>query len=214
MGWLLRVSSSLGAWLQVVGSLAAGWALNELSQLIRLRREDRRAAGPVVTDLLEIRHQLMTLDAFKKELTKHFPIPAQAQLQLQNWIQALLPAPPKLVERYEEAVSTLAHIDPLTAFRLRGQTMVGPLLTQLRGLAALKQSDSEFWLSAVEPQVLTLLMPHLEELILDVARAHGWSTWWRARCRLRRPHLSESEAAWISEWLAKVKAAASVAAGT
>jgi hypothetical protein len=56
-------------------AVAIGWLLNELSSLIRLRREDRRSAGPVLTDLLEIRHKLITLNEavkeYLKELGKH-----------------------------------------------------------------------------------------------------------------------------------------------
>ena len=195
-------------------TLVLGWALNEVGSLARLRREDRRAAGPVLTDLLDIRHNLLAFDAYSKELAAHFPMSAQAQVQLQNLILALMPDPPNLVERYEQAVSTLARVDPIAAFRLRGQTTIGPALTQLRSLAASKQTDSEFWLGLVEPQMLALLMPHLEELILDVAWAHGWTTWWRAQRRLKKPHFSPSEMVWISELLAKVKTAAGAATGT
>jgi hypothetical protein len=82
-------------------TLVLSWALNEVGSLVRLRREDRRAAGPVLTDLLEIRHSLVGLGATMRRLDKEFQIPAQARLHLQQHIRALVPDPPKLVENYE-----------------------------------------------------------------------------------------------------------------
>jgi len=187
-------------------ALILGWALNELGSSLRLRREDRRVAGPVLVDLFDIRHHLVALDAWKREIATHFPIPAQAQLQLQNLLLTMMPAPPNLVERYEEAVSALALVDPILAFRLRGLRSLGPFLGQLRGLAALKQGDSELWSTFGEPKILALILPPLEESIMDVARAHGWRTWWRARSRLKRPVLSERDMAQISDLLTKLKA--------
>ena len=69
-------------------TLMLGWGLNQVESIVKLRRDDRRAAGPVLTDLFEIRHQLMSVDAAMKEIAKHLPIPAQAQLQLQGKRQA------------------------------------------------------------------------------------------------------------------------------
>jgi hypothetical protein len=194
-------------------AVALGWLLSELSTLLRLRREDRRAAGPLLSDLLEIRHRLVALDAFRKELGKQVQIPAQAQLQVQQYIRALVPDPPRFAEKYAEAVSALARVDPIRAFRLRGQPLIGPLLAQLAGLAASDQAASGLWIAVAEPKLLGLLVPHLEELILDVAGAHGWRTWWRVRRRLREPVLSRSDKERIFNFLAEIKKASGSAAG-
>lgn len=45
----------------IVGALlgaAAGWALNEFSSWIRVRREDRRASGRALAHILETERQL------------------------------------------------------------------------------------------------------------------------------------------------------------
>jgi hypothetical protein len=197
-------------------AVALGWLLNELSSLIRLRREDRRTAGPVLTDLLEIRHRLLTLNEavkeYVKELGKHLQIPPQAQLQFQQYLQTLLqtsfPQAPVFIEQYEEAVSTLARVDPIRAFRLRSQPLIAPFLDWVRSLAASSEPDVRLWNAVVEPELLGRFKPHIEELILDVARAHGWLTWWRARRRLAEPTLSEADRKWISDFIEKLKSAA------
>ena len=203
----------IGSLIPAVFALAVGWALNEVSASFRLRREDRRAAGPILSDLFEIRHQLVTLEAVKKEFEEHFQIPAQGQLQLQNFIQAFMPTSPNLFERYEEAVSSLALVDPIRAFRLRSQPLIGPFLAHLRGLAASDQAGSEFWTRAVEPTVRGVFIKHLEELIPEVALAHGLRTWWQARQRLKKPIFDESDRIVITDILAKMKAASVPPAG-
>lgn len=197
-------------------AVALGWLLNELSSLVRLRREDRRTAGPVLTDLLEIRHRLLTLNEavreYVKELGKHLQLPSQAQLQFQQYLQTLLqtsfPQSPRFIEKYEEAVSTLARVDPIRAFRLRSQPLIAPFLDWLQSLAASTETDAQIWSTVFEPELLGKFKPHIEELILDVARAHGWLTWWRARRRLRQPALSEADKKWISDLIEKLKKAA------
>ncbi len=188
-------------------AVALGWFLNELSTGLRHRREDRRAAGPVVMDLLEIRHRLIALNDVKENVFDKLQIPAQVQLYLKQYICTLLPDPPKFAERYEDAVSTLARVDPVQAFRLCGKSGIGPFIAQLSGLAASDQSSSEFW-NMVEPGVLMRFMPHLEELILDVARVHGWRPWWRARRRLNEAALDQDDKKFISDLLSKIKASA------
>lgn len=184
-----------------------GWALNEMSFLVRSQREDRRAVGPVLKDLLETRHRLFKLDAIMKELGKQFQIPAQAQMQLKQFIHALVPEPPNSIERYEEAVTTLARAEPLLAFRLGNQPLIGRSMDLVRNLASSDQSASEFWVQVGEPELLRRIQPDIEELILDVARARGWRTWWYTRELLRKPVLSQDDMDSISDYLAKLKTA-------
>jgi hypothetical protein len=200
-------------------AVALGWLLNELSSLVRLRREDRRTAGPVLTDLLEIRHRLLTLNEavteYVKELGKQLQLPSQAELRFQQYLRTLLqtsfPRSPRFIEKYEEAVSTLARVDPIRAFRLRSQPLITPFLDWLQSLAASIETDAQIWSTVFEPELLGRFKPHIEELILDVARAHGWLTWWRARSRLGEPALSEADKKWISDFIEKLKKAAETA---
>jgi len=192
-------------------TLILGWTLNEVGSSLRLRREHRRSAGPLLTDLLEVRHDLIVLHAVTTELGKKFQIPPQAQLLVQQYIRALIPEPPKFLEKYEEAISTLARADPIRAFRLRGQPLIGPFLAQLRGLAASDEAASGFWISVVEPELLKMIRPHLDQLILDLARVHGWLTWWNTHAQLRKEVPSQSDKKWISDLLAKIKKAGETA---
>jgi hypothetical protein len=143
-----------------------------------------------------------------KELGKIIQIPSQSQLQIHQYIQTLIPEPPHFIEKYEEAVSTLARVDPIRAFRLRGQPAITTVLTTLRGLAASTESNAEIWRTIFEPEFLERFKPHLDELILDVARGHSWITWWRARRRLnKKVTLSKDDTKWITDIIDKLKKA-------
>jgi hypothetical protein len=184
-------------------ALVLGWALNEFSSSLRIRREDRRAAGPLLTDLLEMRHRLFGLDAAIAELRAHLPIPPEAEPFLKQLILQLIPEAPKYEERFEDAVREVARGNPILAFRLRGQPFVLPMLSQLRGIAAPDQAASLVWHRIVEPGFLDLLKPNLEDLILEVAKAHGWWTWFRAWRRLKTPlELTPSEKDRVSAFVA------------
>jgi len=185
-----------------------GWLLTELSSLLRLQREDRRAAGPVLTDLLEIRRRVIGLDSAMKRFGDELQIPAPALLQLQQYIRAILPEPPRFVEKYEEAIATLARVDPVQAFRLRGQSFLGPFLAQVENLATTDQAGCELWCKVAKPKLLAQVVPNLEGLILDVARAHGWRTWWAARRHLRKPILDQDFEDFVSEIVAEIKKSA------
>lgn len=189
-------------------AVALGWFLNELSSVVRLRREDRRASGPVLTSLLEIRHRLLNFDELMRELGKHLRIPSQVRLQLQQYLRTLIPEPPKLIEEYEKAVSTLAFVDPVRAFRLRGQPLIEPYLATVQGLAATTETDAEMWSAIIEPEILGRFRANIERLILEVARAHSWVTWWRVRRRLREPNVSDDDRKMISDLIEKLKKAA------
>ena len=61
----------------------------------------------------------------------------------------------------------------------------------------------------VEPKLLARAVPNLEELILDIARAHGLRTWWHARQHLRKPVLDGDFDEFVSEVVTEIKKKAS-----
>jgi hypothetical protein len=187
-------------------ALVLGWALNEMGASLRLRREDRRAFGPLLTDLLEMRHRLFGLDTALALLRPRLPVPPEALPLLRQLVQKLVPEAPRYRERFEDAVAQVARVNPILAFRLRGQPLALRVLSELRGIAGVDPAASLVWHRIVEPGFLDLLKANLEELILEVARAHGWWTWFRAWRRLKKPmELPRGEKERISAFVAAMK---------
>lgn len=133
--WTLSYTFDLNYVIPLVGVII-GWFLNGISQLLRLRREDRRAIGRALADLMEIRHNLLGVKKISEELIRRFNIPPQDQIVFRNLLDSILPNLESLHKRYEENVNTIASTEPLLGFRLRSKDSLAPALRRLRSIAS------------------------------------------------------------------------------
>ncbi len=155
--------------------VALGWCLAELSQLLRGRREDRRAMGRALAHVLEAERQLYLL----LELTdqEYVALPEGDRRQFEAGLPEALRAVAATQTGFESTVELVAGIDPLLGARLRAKGTAIPekLLSQL----------SASHLSAAELQELrkaiAVGLGQLNELALTLAGAHGVRTWWRIK---------------------------------
>ena len=176
-------------WLPLIGVVVGavlGWVFNQLAQWLVVRRDEKRAIGRAVADLLEIRLRLLVIPKAVEVLSKKFSIRLQDQAVLKVVLTQLFPTDDDLGKRYGEAVTLVAAANPILGFRLRSQDIVSPLLHQMRTIA-LSDSAGVSLFSQFEEKFIGHLKPHLEGLIRQTAWAHGVVTWVRALRILRRP---------------------------
>ncbi len=173
-------------------AVTLGWFLNEVGRAFELRREGRRAIAEVLTDLMEIRHNLLAIEKLRDVLSTTLRVPADRLPPVQDWIEPWLPDAKKFAERYEEGVRALARADPILAYRLRSHAIIRPALADLRKLAIAGGEPPNLW-GRIERSLVGIVGPHLDELILEVARLHGWITWVRVRHLIRKPLALTSE---------------------
>jgi len=145
-----------------------------------------------LADLLDIRHNILAVEATIKLLRKELPLPDETEVALKALLMTVLPAPERLSARYEEALYQIAATRPLVAFRLRSKDQVTPLLQTLRTLASSDPNAAKAW-SQVEPDLVSALQKHLDQVIREVAHLYGWRTWWRIWRALRRGFAPEPE---------------------
>src|SRR2546427_4807578 len=158
--------SSMITYLGPLISVAVGWFLHELSDTIKVRREDRRAVGKVLAELLEIRHQWRSLPAYFAEIKRLFSLPPEAVVLIHSAVnEVLAPMLSKMEERYNEAIDSIKGPLPLLAFELRGKDALRPTFDQLRSLAA-SDAAALAALPTVESALTQEAMPLLEELLL------------------------------------------------
>jgi hypothetical protein len=172
--------------LVTLGAVVAGWFLNELSFLLRARREDRRSINRALCELMEVRHQLNALPAITKELKKKLPIPSQAEFALRIILQSLLPNADGLQKRYEDAVTSLSGAFPVLAYELRSKDIARPLLQRLRALLQPHTDTHPLW-PRVEDELVQVAIHTLDETISRLARHCG-----RRVAREARSHLQAS----------------------
>lgn len=179
------INMKLEYWFPVL-SLILGWLLNELGQLFRLRREERKAFGRAIADLLEIRHELKSFNVIFGEIKKRLPVSPNDEFVARKFLEDFIPQTENLQERYNEAVTLIASIDPLLGFRLRSKDQFKPFLRKLRPLLENDESTKSF-IAQFEDKVSDKFAENLEKLILDLAKAHRWKTWWKVRRRFSKP---------------------------
>jgi hypothetical protein len=177
--------------LTMVGTLLGlilGFGLNELSHLVRTRRDDLRTVNKTLAELLDVR-PLLGLLPFTIETLKMVvpgPIAAHDEVMLRHVIWTLAPNTEVMQKRYEEAVSAVSAFLPVLAFDLRSKDMIGPLLGRLRGTIPIEPNAAPFWLK-MEDEVVRFAIPKLEESIQEVANLLGRKTAKEVRTLLKKP---------------------------
>jgi len=183
------ISTTWGTVLAFIGSLGAvsvGWLLHEFSDFFKLRREDKRAVGRALAELLEVRARLQVMPTVMEEIRKKIPIAPHDEAVLRQVFDNFIPGVEEVQLRYNQAIDGMAGRLPLLAFRLRAKDAVTPLLRQLRPLVV-NDSQAVAILGKVEDELLRLTLPQFDALALELASLHGWATWWRARAKLKEP---------------------------
>jgi hypothetical protein len=191
--------SSITTYLGPLVSAAVGWILHEMSDTIKVRREDRRAVGKVLAELLEIRHQWRSIPTYFAEIRRLIALPPEVVAVISSAVnQILAPMLSKMEERYNEAIDSIKGSLPILAFELRGKDALRSTFDQLRSLAA-SDAAAIAALPTVEFTLTQEAMPLLEELLLKLAWIHGLGTWIKVRRRLRKKEDTQSDAGKIME---------------
>jgi hypothetical protein len=181
IGWL-SVNWSKPVALLVAGLF--GWLFNETSNVIRLRREERRAIGRALSDLIIIRRHVLAAKKVAKTIRGLTKFSSQEHLYFQIAIDQLFPNDEGLQNRYEESIKVVMGIKPLLGFELAQQRTLIPMLGRLKQISAMSEEASEAWSGLAEHIEDTT---NLDELINTLAWYHGWRTWLKVKQHLRTP---------------------------
>ena len=179
-----------------LGAVVIGWLLSELSHVFRAFSQKRAALGRVLVELLEMHHYLRVIELTIIEIRERLRLTPQQVLQSINFFEWIIPQDPQHADRYNNAVSEVAATHPILAFALRRKEQVPLLMSRLRTVAG---NDAENYI-ATENFLRSKGIGALEDLIVEVARAHGVVSWYRVKRRLNareelpaklREHLDE-----------------------
>lgn len=174
-------------------TLLLGWCLNSFTPIFQERRDNRKAVGKAIADLLEIRHDLYARQMAMEEIKKIGSLTPADERVIWNMFSKALPQPPDLSKRYDEAVTLIAASDPLLGFQLRSKdyiSKVGSILAQIE----IQAGQSISMLSEMEAQIYRAAIPHINEVVLDLSRRHGLFTWFQTRRFLKKTVAAPKEA--------------------
>lgn len=178
-----------------------GWLLNELSHHSRERIADQRAISRALADLLEVRHQTVGLKLFIDAFSKRLNLPLNIIPIVLTQVEGILPKTDDLSRRYNEAIDVVSATNPLLGFRLRSKDEISHFLTILRQLASQDPTALEAW-PQFEAIIVDLVKSPLDEVILDLAKRHGFKMAWKIRKHLATPVFDPAD---LDLYLEKVK---------
>lgn len=167
------------ALLAVLGTLAGtvlGFGLNEASNLVRARRDERHRLGRVLNELLEIRsHTKMVptlMETFKSRMPAAMPSAIDFAMRqvFRNLCSGLMQG---IQQRYNQAVSEVSGAFPVLAYELRAKDILVPLFSAIAPhIPATDTTAVDLWIK-MEDEMSRSTLPVLEELIRRVASMCG-----------------------------------------
>lgn len=173
--------------------LVAGWFLNEMAKKFQMNRERRGHIGRALSNLLELHHQIRSVENTIQYLVQHFDLPVDTEHVLRPVLQQVVPQGDECIARYADAIEQLSESDPITAFDLRTKGQITRLLTLVQSMATL-QGVSNMEMSFMEKQLREVLMPSLVTAIRELAQLHGSSSKRKVNAYLDAPFQMPEEA--------------------
>jgi len=161
-------------------TLALGWFLNSFTPILQSRRENRKAFYRAISDLLEIRHHLLSKQLAIEEIKRLCSMSPTDERLLRKVLLNVFPPSGDLSKRYDETVTLIASCDPLLGFSLRSKDYilkVDPFLGSLEAQSGATLPP----LTEVEDRISAVAIPHLNKAIVGLARRCGLTMWFKIR---------------------------------
>ena len=153
-----------------LGALITGIGL-----IWKARVERKRLIACALADLLEVRHHLLAFRVVIHEVKKKFDVPAELAPILRTVMQRTSPLDPETHTRYSTAVSVLAGIDPVLAFKMRSKDRIPQMFETMNELL----TSSGIAPTALEGLIASLhdlVIPSLDEAVVELAGQHSLFT--------------------------------------
>lgn len=159
----------------LIGSILTG-----TGSVIKWRLERKRLIARALSELLEIRHQMIGLDRVLTLLASQLQIPAEVMPMVRNLVSSIVPMDSGVHQRYEEVVTLLSSEDPLLSFHLRARCSILTFIESIRTSGIEHGVEPEF-IEKIGNELSSLIIPELNKVILLVGRKHSFITWWKLK---------------------------------
>ncbi len=151
----------------ILGSLISGMGV-----LWHARVERKRLIARALSDLLEIRHHVISTEITLRELKSRAAISDEDAIAFRTHMKSVVPIDENIHQRYDEAISLLSGIDPLLAFSMRSKNKVPIFLEAIHKLSTSLGIDPT-QASKLESIFRLSITPALDEAILKLATLHS-----------------------------------------
>ncbi|MDO9468747.1 MAG: hypothetical protein Q7J36_15720 [Thiobacillus sp.] len=158
----------------LIGVVLGGF-LTGIGAYLRARAERKRMVGQALSDLLEVRHHVVGIEVVMREIRDRVKVPEEEIPVLRAAIDALMPVDESVHKRYDEAISLLAGIDPLLAFKMRSKNTAPSLLAAIRKVSV-TSGATPLQIESFETMLRSVVTPTLDSAVLELARRHSFQT--------------------------------------
>lgn len=166
----------------IIGILI-GWFLSEYAQKLKMKREDRRALGKAISDLLEV-YDIAAQIRVAERILQAIKAPSPSTLKL---VKDRLDVLSNIYKRYEETLNILAASNPILAFRLRSKIGSVTAIYEMRKEhestwdEAAQNDELKQFLLSIDDLHQSLKTEELKRALLSISREHGLVTKYRVK---------------------------------
>ena len=200
-------ANSLNASIQLVLPLVGvilGSLLTGIGALISSRKNRKRAIGAALADLLEIRHRMVAFGSIIHNIKSISGIGPDQMPALRGHMDRIIPIDTGLDERYSAALTLLAGMDPILAFKLRSKNDIPKVISNLRSMALASGSDLASF-EDYETKLRAAVLPSLNSSVLSLAGEYSIFTKYKIHKLIKDSGKFSSEAQqFLDEMLSKM----------
>lgn len=152
-----------------------GLALGRISERLKNVDERRRKVSKALCELLELHHGLRAYQRTLQLCKDRFKKIGVPEFQIRQVIFSMgIQFDAALGPRYDNAVTQLAEVEPVLAFRLRNKHQIHDWLKLANSFPLQTAQDQKLFMSA-ESQILDMFLPHLREHVATLAKHLNFS---------------------------------------
>jgi hypothetical protein len=170
-----------------IGALLIGWFLNEISQYFRRKKEDKKGLARAITELLDIRHQMLARHIIAPKIGEKLGLPQNVSRLFGEQIVKIFLGDflniEELSKRYNEAVNTISYVDPILSFRLRSKELMQSLIEKVDKVEENAASNQQISqqdhdkISEMKTEFMKQGLEVLDNTLIELAWLHSWKTW-------------------------------------
>lgn len=167
----MTISSFLIGAFATTGGIIVGWALNEVSSYVSIRRERRKPFGRALAYLIQVYQQLFLLEALRRSGEK-----ADSEMEKKIYRDAKLNLhtiaknPEDFEKRFQDAVEQIAAFEPILASDLSQKLDLHLWYKKLLDGFDQKDDPAQRVSEAIGDYTLSRVLKAFEKLLLDIAK--------------------------------------------
>lgn len=166
-------------------SVILGWILNEVSQRFKRNRNQKQAIAKAISELLEIRDDILVMPKFFERYRKKLGLPVEQWLKVRASIYEFLPKNKNMKTKYDEAIDIISEYDPILGYKLRSKDKIGYYLERMENISD-SDLSSQIFINNYKKYIINKVKPVLDKTIIELSKKHSIKTRFKIKRQLEK----------------------------